>query len=171
MHYLNVFIQSFIDLSFLEIPDCVLDEYHKWWYRSWHMRHNFSSPSWLGFEPTRCYPNSVGVEGPSQIRCCCYFQFCCRDTWITETSDFCYYVTHISTSSWLCSSEFCFSTTCLWWDFCLLSLENCLILLSFMNTSGMDFLPWLLCSELEREPADTLHQLNQPAKYGTSSSD
>lgn len=22
------------DLSFLEIPDCVLDEYHKWWYNS-----------------------------------------------------------------------------------------------------------------------------------------
>jgi len=22
------------DLSFLEIPDCVLDEYHRWWYRS-----------------------------------------------------------------------------------------------------------------------------------------
>lgn len=73
----------------------------------------------------------------------------------------------VSASSWLCSGGFCFSATRPWRDFCLLSLENYLILPPLVNTSGLDFHPLLLYSEFEREPAATWHQ---PPKHGTSSS-
>lgn len=44
-------------------------------------------------------------------------------------------------------------------------LKIAFFLLSSMNTSGMDFIPWLLCSELKREPTDTVHQLTHKIWY------
>lgn len=70
----------------------------------------------------------------------------------------------ISTSSWLCASGFCFSAMCPWCEFSLLSLENCLILLWFLNTSGRDFLPWLLCSELREQAHRHLASIKSTCK-------